>query len=233
MCMVAKVQDEHLTIDPRTKLILGLAGAALVLSACNLPSLALIGVGLAVLIALSGAGRAFGHWLKLVLPMTLFFGLVTTWAFGWPEGVRASLTLLLLTVVGFLFFVYTPPEDLANALVKSGVPFAAAFVVSAGMQFVPILGRKARSVLEAQKARGIPLNGGWQAFRRYPALMLPLLIQAFQLAEELAEAMECRGFGRPGRTYYKCFKLRRLDYAVMIAGGSATGVLIWGMRQWC
>jgi energy-coupling factor transport system permease protein len=231
--VVAQIQDKRLTLDPRTKLVLGLSGAALVVSACSLPALAVIGVGLATLIALSRAFGAFGHWLKLVLPMTLFFGLVTAWAFGWPEGMRAGLTLLWLTVVGFLFFVHTPPEDLANALVKAGVPYAAAFVVSAGMQFVPILARKAKSVLEAQKARGIPLSGGWQAFRRYPALMLPLLVQAFQLAEELAEAMECRGFGRPGRTFYKHFELRPLDYAVMIGGCAATGLLIWGMRQWC
>ncbi len=231
--MVSAKRNTRVTLDPRTNLVLALAGAALVVGARGLPALAAVGTVLIVLILLSRALVNFLGWLKLVLPMTVFFGLVTGWVLGWSEGLRAALTLLWLTTVGFLFFAKTAPEDLANALVQSGLPYRAAFVVSAAMQFVPILGRKASSVLEAQKARGIPLSGGWQAVRRYPALLLPLLVQAFQLAEELAEAMECRGFGRSGRTFFKSFELRLQDYCIMIGSAGAAGLLIWGMRQWC
>ena len=76
---------------------------------------------------------------------------------------------------------------MANALVKSGLPYNIAFVVSAGMQFVTVLGRKAREVLEAQQTRGIPISAGWRVIRRFPTFFIPLLIQSFQLAEELAE----------------------------------------------
>ena len=230
--MVSQKRNTCLAPDPRTKMVLALAGAVVVVSARELIALTAVGLGLAVLISLSGAVRAFAQWLKLVLPMALFFALVTAWSLSWHEGLRAGLTLLWLTVVGFLFFMRTPPEDLANALVKSGVPYKAAFVVSAGMQFVPVLGRRAQAVREAQKARGIPISSAWQMLRHYPAFLLPLLIQAFQLAEELAEAMECRGFGRPGRSFYKQFELRRLDYGIMLGGVGAAGLLIWGMRQW-
>jgi energy-coupling factor transporter transmembrane protein EcfT len=52
--------------------------------------------------------------------------------------------------------------------------------------------------------------------------MAPLLIQAFQLADELAEAMESRGFGRPGRTFMREYRLRAVDWGLMVA---AVGVL--------
>jgi energy-coupling factor transport system permease protein len=227
---VQQNQNDRIALDPRTKSLLARVGAAVVVSARDVTALAVIGVVLVVWIACSGAARIFLGWLRLVLPMAFFFGLVTLWAFGATEGLIAGAKLLWLTVVGFLFFVNTAPEDLANALVKTGVPYKAAFVVSAAMQFVPILGRKARCVLEAQKARGLPLTGGWQAIRRYPAFLLPLLVQAFQLAEELAEAMECRGFGRSGRTFFKQFALRPLDYGVIIVSLAAAGLLIWGMQ---
>ena len=62
--------------------------------------------------------------------------------------------------------------------------------MTAAMQFAPVIGRKARAIFEAQQARGIALKPGWRALRNYPALMIPLLIQSFQLADALAEAME-------------------------------------------
>ena len=212
--------------DPRTKLVLGFMGAALVLFASALTNLMLLcAVLLAWAIAVAPI-RDFGRWLILVLPMALFFGVVTAVAFTPADGLISGLKLTALTTVGYLFFVTTPPEDLANALIKAGLPFQAAFVMSAGMQFVPVLARKAREVMDAQKARGIPINAGWRMIRRFPAFAVPLLIQSFQLAEELAEAMESRGFGRPGRSYYKSFSLRTRDYFAMGAGGLMTLLLI-------
>ena len=80
------------------------------------------------------------------------------------------------------------------------------------------MGRKVKNVLDAQRARGIPLEPGWAALRHYPAFFAPILIQAFQLAEELAEAMEARGFGRPGRTFLKEYEMRHRDWVVIGVG---------------
>jgi energy-coupling factor transport system permease protein len=51
-----------------------------------------------------------------------------------------------------------------------------------------------------------------------------LLVQSFQLADELAEAMEARGFGRAGRTFWRDYRLRAQDWlalAVAILGLAA------------
>jgi energy-coupling factor transport system permease protein len=131
-----------------------------------------------------------------------------------------------LTTVFFLFFETTAPEDLANSLVAAGLPFAAAFVFSAAMQFVPVIGRKARRVVEAQRSRGIPLEPGRAALRHWPAFLAPLLIQAFTLADELAEAMEARGFSRPGRTFYRDYRLGPVDWMALTG---AAGMLVVGI----
>ena len=206
------------TFDPRTKLALTIIYAAWIVEIGSLAWLgAAFGVLVLFLIAL-GQIRAYVRWLRLVIPMSLFFGAVVWWSAGREAAVFAALKLLTLTSAFFAFFSTTVPEDLANSLVKIGLPYAVAFVLSTALQFVPMMGRKAKNVLDAQRARGIPLEPGWSALRNYPALFGPILIQAFQFAEELAEAMETRGFGLPGRTFLKDYRMKVMDWTA-IGGG--------------
>jgi energy-coupling factor transport system permease protein len=209
--------------DPRTKLILTFYCAVLIIASQRLIFLGTEGITLLLFIISIGEFKNYLRWLRLVVPMSLFFGAVTWWSANADAGAIAALKLLTLTTVFFSFFACTAPEDLANSLVKTGVPFTVAFVLSAGLNFVPVIGRKARDVLDAQRARGIPLEPGWRALRHYPAFLGPLLIQAFQLAEELAEAMETRGFGCSGRTFLKTYQLRFHDW-LMISAGFIIGV---------
>ncbi len=207
-----------MVFDPRTKLILTLYSAILVIVSQRLPILAIEQCVLLLFIIGIGEMKAYLRWLRMVIPMSIFFGAVTWWSADANTGAAAALKLLALTTLFFGFFARTLPEDLANSLVQMGVPFTVAFVLSAGMNFAPVMGRKARDVLDAQRARGIPLEPGWKALRYYPAFLGPLLIQAFQLAESLAEAMETRGFGRPGRTFLKTYQLRYYDWLVIGTG---------------
>lgn len=209
-------------LDPRTKLALAMCYAALVVASRDVWTLTgEWGVLLSFILGIREL-RTYGRWLRLVLPMSVFFGAVTAWSAGGPAGILAGMKLLTLTTAFFAFFAVTLPEDLGNALVKAGLPYSAAFITATAMQFVPVIGRKAGGVIAAQQARGIPLEPGWAALRHYPAFLAPLLIQAFQLAEELAEAMEARGFGRPGRTFYKEYRIRTRDWAAMGLGLAAT-----------
>jgi energy-coupling factor transport system permease protein len=89
-----------------------------------------------------------------------------------------------------------------------------------------VIGRKARAVIDAQRSRGIRLEPGWAALRHWPAFLAPLLIQAFTLADELAEAMEARGFSRPGRSFHRDFRMGPADWTA-VAG--AAGLLAAGI----
>ena len=213
--------------DPRTKMIITVLAAAFVVMSdplwmvageWALLSLVLVGLGLL---------KQYVRWLLLVVPMALFFGLVTAWSVAVDAGILAGLKLLTLTTVFFVFFSATLPEDLGNALVKAGLPYPVAFVMSTALQFVPVIGRKARDVMDAQRARGIPVEPGWAALKHYPAFLVPLLLQSFQLAEELAEAMEARGFGRPGRTFLAEYRLKALDWIALASSGVSFIVFIF------
>ncbi|MFO7741501.1 MAG: energy-coupling factor transporter transmembrane component T [Anaerolineae bacterium] len=213
-------------LDPRTRLILTLLYAVLI-AASHGPLWLLVELGLVVLvIVFVGEGTAYLRWLRLVAAMAVSWFLISWLAFDLPTALTASLRLLALTSAFFLFFRTTPPEDLGNALVKAGLPYPVAFVLTTSLQFVPVLSRKARDVFDAQRSRGIPLEPGLSALRHYPALMAPLLIQAFQLGDELAAAMESRGFGRPGRTFRRDYRMRALDWAVLAVASAALALII-------
>ena len=204
--------------DPRTKLVLTLIYTVWVVVLHHLVWLGMtFGVLLLLLVTL-GHIRAYGRWLLLVVPMSLFFGAVVWWSAGRDAAVFAALKLLTLTSTFFVFFSTTVPEDLANSLVKIGLPYPVAFVLNTALQFVPVMARRAKNVLDAQRARGIDLQPGWSALRNYPAFFGPILIQAFQFAEELAEAMETRGFGLPGRTFLKDYRMKLIDWIAIIVG---------------
>jgi energy-coupling factor transport system permease protein len=205
-----------LNLDPRTKLGLTALYALLIIASGQVSWL-LAEFGLLVLAILAvGEGRRYLNWLRLVAVMAAAWFVISLLAFDLPVAVAASLRLLALTSAFFLFFCTTTPEDLGNALVQAGLPYVFAFVLSTSLQFVPVISRKAQHILDAQRSRGIPLEPGLTALRHYPALMAPLLIQAFQLADELAEAMESRGFGSPHRTFAVEYRLQWRDYGSLL-----------------
>lgn len=210
-------------LDPRTKLLLTISYSILLISSGQLISL-LIKLGVLLLFILVIVKiREYLVWLRLVVPMAIFFGVVTWWSADEMAALMAAVNLLSLATVFFIFFAVTVPEDLGNSLVKMGMPYQIGFIMNASLQFVPVIGKKVRNVADAQRARGIPIEPGWRAFRHYPAFLGPILIQAFRLAEDLAESMEARGFGRPGRTFLQEYRLKALDWGIM-AGG--LGVLV-------
>jgi energy-coupling factor transport system permease protein len=175
----------------------------------------LLHLGLAWLGLLKGLGFA-----------AFTFFIIAGLAFDLVTAIMAALRLLTIGTVFFLFFQTTSPEALSNALIKMGVPYPFAFVLTASMQFVHVLIRRVISIRDAQRARGIPVEGSLRAFRYFPALAGPLLIQAFQLADELAEAMEARGFGAPGRRFRYEPHLTVLDWAIITVSIAAAVIVI-------
>lgn len=204
-------------LDPRTKLFLAFAFAVVLMFTTNIAALAAEFSGSVLLVIARRQTRTWAQILRVLVPMTVFFIVVMLFSFDLNTALAGALRLVAMTTTFFIFFQTTLPEDLANALVKSGVPYAFAFIVTAAMQYVPVLSRKMQDVIDAQRARGLRLERDLASVRNYPALFTPLLVQSFTLADQLAEAMEARGFGTPRRTFADNYSFRRVDYAAIFA----------------
>lgn len=207
-----------MTLDPRTKTLLSVFYAILVLFSYEPLPIIFEWLFILLLIVILGKTKEYLRWFKAVALMAIFFSALVWWSSDGKTAFVAGFKLLNIASVFFAFFTSTSPEDLGNALVKAGMPYPVAFVMSVSLQFVPVMARKTGNVLDAQRSRGIPIGQGLKAVRYFHVLLIPVLIQSIRLAEELAEAMESRGFGRPGRTFLKDYKMRAADWTAVFAG---------------
>ncbi len=111
-------------------------------------------------------------------------------------------------------------ERLLGPLKKIKVPVHEfAMMMTIALRFIPTLIDETEKIINAQKARGADFETG-NLVRRAKALvpiMIPLIVSAFRRAEELADAMECRCYhGDGGRTRYKLYSLKLIDYVAML-----------------
>ena len=215
------------SLDPRSKLVATLAAMIILVALDRGAQWVAAWLVLIMIVLFLHLGRSWLNLLKgLGFAVGSFF-LIAWVAFDFMTAIVAGLRLVTLGTVFFLFFQTTSPEALSNSLIKMGIPYSFAFVLSASMQFVPVMVRRAASIRDAQRSRGIPLDSGFGIIRHLPALAGPLLIQAFKLADELAEAMEARGFGVPGRRFRHEPHFRWLDWLVVGFSIVTLGIFFW------
>ena len=214
-------------LDPRSKLVMVLVVTILSMIFHQWTSLAASLVILMAVVLLLRLGLPWLNFLRGLGFAVLTFFVIAWLAFDFLTAFVSALRLLAIGTAFFLFFQTTPPEALSNALLKMGVPYPFAFVLSTSMQFVPVLVRRLGNIRDAQRARGIPIEGGLSLLIHLPALAGPLLIQAFKFADELAEAMEARGFGIPGRRFRHEPRFRWMDWIVVIISVAVLVMAFW------
>jgi len=99
---------------------------------------------------------------------------------------------LRLVAVGLAFAVYALLLDHDRLLASAGWARRSTLAVALATRLVPVLERDAGELQLALRGRGVELG----AMRR----LSPLLAGSLERGLNLAEAMEARGYGRPGRT---------------------------------
>jgi len=138
-------------------------------------------------------------------------GLLTTWQFA---ALVTGASILTLT---------TSPSELISGLERLLRPFRRigvpshdiALMVSLALRFVPTLLEELERVMKAQLARGADFKKGnmVKRFKAISSLVVPLALGSLRRAEELARAMEGRGYERGPRTYLRELRLAPPDYA--------------------
>lgn len=129
-----------------------------------------------------------------------------------------------------LFVATTRPPEFASSLNRIGVPYRVAFAVSLALRYVPDLQREARTISQAQQARGLDTSsrvGLVTRVRNLVSVLMPLLLGALERIETVSAAMELRGFGRGRRrTWYDARALRPRDALTMLLAVVVVGVSI-------
>jgi len=115
-------------------------------------------------------------------------------AFRFGLGMALKLETFLAT--GLLFLGTTTVEEFALALSGLGVPYRAGFVLTLAVRLVPVFLESAFTVRDAQRCRGLEFGSGSVAerIRRYVPVIVPVFIGGLRRADQMAFALEVRGF---------------------------------------
>ncbi|MCX8007245.1 MAG: energy-coupling factor transporter transmembrane protein EcfT [Coriobacteriia bacterium] len=246
-------------LDPRTKLG-GVAFLTLALfSVRRFEAFALIGAMIAASVAASSLPvRSVLRGVKavsLVLAITLAahalrWGAATEGAMalgplwfdpaGFVRGAFFAVRIVLLVVGTSLLTLATSPVALADGLERLMRPLATlgvpvgdvAMMLTIALRFIPTTAYEAEQVMVAQAARGARFDEGGP-IRRARALvpvLVPLFVNLFRRADELAVAMEARCYvsGRR-RTRMHELRMHLSDWVVLVVWAGACLALALAM----
>jgi energy-coupling factor transport system permease protein len=233
-------------LDARAK-ILGIAALAVGLFLVDsMAGLLLIAAAVVLLVAASrvppGTFLGFLKPVAFIVALTVLFQIffsregetLLRWGFlqvhegGISTGLFLALRILLLVSTAGLLTATTTPIALADGIENLLSPlkrlrFPAhelAMMITIALRFIPTLHEEAQKIIRAQSARGADFSEGGPIRRAHALLpvLVPLTIGAFRRADELAEAMESRGYrGDEGRTRYRELRFRTRDALALCA----------------
>lgn len=219
-------------MDPRSKLIIVFLFVCIIFLANNAVTYALIGIYTFFMLGLSKIPVRFLYsglkpvlWLVLfTLVLQLFFTKQGTLLYEWGpvkiyeeavrQGIFISLRFFFLILMTSLLTLTTTPieitdglETLLHPLKKVRFPVhEMALMMSISLRFIPTLMQETDKIMKAQIARGVEFSSGpfKERIKAVVPLLIPLFVSSFKRAEELAIAMEARGYrGGEGRTKYR------------------------------
>ena len=143
------------------------------------------------------------------------------------EGLRMAVfmavRLVYLVIGSSLMTLTTTPNNLTDGMEK-GLGFLKkihvpiheiAMMMSIALRFIPILMEETDKIMKAQMARGADFESGGlvKKAKSLIPILVPLFISAFRRANDLAMAMEARGYhGGEGRTKMHPLQYMTRDY---------------------
>ncbi|WP_156291739.1 energy-coupling factor transporter transmembrane component T family protein [Oceanobacillus salinisoli] len=144
---------------------------------------------------------------------------------GVIQGIAISTRFFLLILVTSLLTLTTTPieitdaiEDMLRPLNKIKFPVhELALMMSISLRFIPTLMQETEKISRAQASRGVDFRTGpvKERIKAVVPLLVPLFVSAFKRAEELAMAMEARGYqGGEGRSKLRELKIEKIDIFV-------------------
>ena len=143
--------------------------------------------------------------------------------------------LIIMLGLTLVLTATTKPLELTNALEWFMKPLKVikfpvheiAMTISLALRFIPTLLEETDRIMKAQASRGVDFQNGKfsEKIRAIISLIVPLFISALQRSEELANAMEARGYDPSAeRTKYRVSKWKLGDtissiIVLLIMGG--------------
>ncbi|WP_449538501.1 energy-coupling factor transporter transmembrane component T family protein [Ferdinandcohnia sp. Marseille-Q9671] len=232
-------------MDPRAKLLLIFFYVFIVFLANSVLTYALLGLYTLVIVLLTKVHiRYILSGLKPILWVILFtfilhifltkegdlvvdLGWLQIYEGGITQGIFISMRLLFLIIMTTILTLTSTPIEITDGMESLLAPFKKlglpthelALMMSISLRFIPTLMQETEKIMRAQAARGVEFTSGplKDRMKAVVPLLIPLFIGSFKRAEELAIAMEARGYkGGEGRTKLRVLQWRMIDTSMLL-----------------
>ncbi len=135
---------------------------------------------------------------------------------------------VLIIFMSTILTLTTPPLTLADGIEKGLGPLKKikvpvhelGLMFSISLRFIPTLMDDTTMIMNAQKARGMDFGEGnlLKKIKSVIPILIPLFVSSFRRADDLAVAMESRGYqGGDGRTKYRQLKWKMRDSLLVVS----------------
>ena len=192
-----------------------------------------LGLGILILVLYFLSGKIIRRFRigLFIIVLTLIFvsevyivvgpSIVTYTISFYEGGVNTALMVLLrvlnlITLSALLTFT-TKPTDLNGGIEGIFKPFKflrrgvsiLAMMMSIALRFIPTLLNETQKILKAQASRGVDFNDGKfsEKIMQIVSLLVPMFVTSYKKAEDLANAMEARGY-IPGDERTRIYELK-------------------------
>ncbi len=230
-------------LDARVKMLCLITLIVAIIYASSIPGYGIMAllVGLLIFLSRLDLRTAFAS-IKRIIPFFLVIFLMNClfydqeqplwawWIFrpsaaGAIMGLNVVLKLILLMLLFNILMSTTAPMKVTSALVSLlhplgyiGIPVAdLALMISVAIQFIPTLMEETEMIRKAQTARGARFESPRlrEKAESIMPLVIPIFLGAFRRADELAMAMEARGYRGGKRRVKKSDPLQKYDFAAL------------------
>jgi len=160
------------------------------------------------------------------------------------QSAKIILRLVMMISLTLILTATTKPLDLTYALEWYMYPLKLikfptheiAMTISIALRFIPTLLDETMRIMNAQASRGVDFEHGKvkEKIKAILSLIVPLFMSAFQRSEELANAMEARGYNpRAKRTRYRNLHWGISDtLSLIFVITITTGVIVTSVMNW-
>lgn len=155
------------------------------------------------------------------------------------SAIKVLLRVIILISLSALLTLTTKPTDLNSGIEGIFAPFKFmkaqisifAMMISIALRSIPTLINESQRILKAQASRGVDFNEGnlKSKINQIISLLVPMFVISYKKAEDLAFAMEARGY-IPGkeRTKLEVLKYKISDYLSYLFVIVFIGIIIVG-----
>lgn len=159
----------------------------------------------------------------------------TIWKYGLQNGLKLGFNIANGASVFVWMFQSTENKELSQALEDRGMNYKVVYVFLSSLQMINVLGNKSKTIMNAQRARGVETEGNMivRAKAFFPT-MVPLVLGSITDMEERVLTMESKGFNAPcKKTHLLCLEKSGLEkqmvalFAGIFAIAVVGRILMW------